>query len=824
MKKLNVTQFIPNIIIFVLFIVAAAMYFTPAIQGKVIYAGDNINGTSACREGHEFKQVDPEGSWWTGSMFSGMPNYQVGGHTDYLLDKILKPVRAVFTWGYHNSFGTFLFYLIAFFLLFRAFSVDKWLSMAGAFATAMSSYFFIIIAAQHNGKCFSITWMTLVVIGFLLIYKKQYGWGAILTMFFTYIGFFQHPQMSYYICLMISMFFFAELALAIKNKEMKHFALATAIFALSLGVGFGMGSANLFANQEYTSETMRGGHSDIVKADQNAEQQKGLDFEYATTWSYGIDETMTFLIPNYMGGASGYNLGKDSQLEKDMRRLGVPAAQAKGFCQSAPTFWGDKPFTSGPVYMGAIICFLFLLGLLIVPGPYKWALLAATLFSVFLGWGRHFEFLTQLFFDYFPMYNKFRAVESILIVAEIAMPILAFLAIKELAEGENKSWHKTAILIAGGITGAICLFVALFSGSFDVTAANDAQWKAQVGDQIYGYILDQRHALMSADAWRSLLFIALSMALIYWYAVDKKMDAQKRNLLLGCLLTVLVVADMWPVNKRYCNDDMFVTEKKRDQAFAMQPYEQQLLASDPSYFRVINLTTNTFNEARTSYYLKSVGGYSAAKLRRYQDIIDEHIAKNNMAVLNMLNTKYFIQRGQDGQPTPILNPNAFGNCWLVDRLVPVTTANAESDSLRTLDLRHVAVFDETFDANANILKRPELSTMQAFDEERIEFVSYAPNRLEYKAQVENPRTAVFSEIYYPYGWKATIDGEPTEIFRVNYILRAINLPAGEHDIVFYFAPDSVAKGNMLALVCFCIMLLTLCGKVGYDVYQAKKKA
>ncbi len=819
-------KILPQCVIFVIFLLASAIYFWPALQGKVIYAGDNINGLAAVHESSEFHKTTGDYTYWTGSMFSGMPNYQIGGNGGFVVDHIMKPLKWFFAWGTRNMVFIFLFYLCAFFLLLRSFKVDKWLSMAGAFATALSSYFFVIIAAQHHGKCYSITWMMLVIVGFILTYRKQYAWGALLIMFFTYIGFFLHPQMSYYICMLIGILFFAELAIAAKAKEWKHFIVATLIFFASFAIGMGMGSGNIFVNKEYAEQTMRGGHSDLVKTNDATNKTEGLDLDYATAWSYGINETMTFLIPNYMGGASGYNVGEKSVLYEELVKARVPRGSAKQFCQSAPTYWGEKAFTSGPVYMGAIICFLFVLGLIIVPGPYKWALLIATLFSVALSWGHNFMSLTELFFQYFPMYNKFRAVESILIVAEITMPLLGFLALQQLTSSPIRGSRKGAhpILIAAGITAGICLIMALFGGSNPVSSY-DAQWKGQVGNEIYQMILDQRTAMIQADAWRSFIFILLAAAVI-WLYMRKNFKVQY----LGLILTALIVADMWTVDKRFCNDSNFVSAKERDKAFKMLPYEKDLLASDPSYYRVLNLTANTFNDARTSYYLKSIGGYSAAKLRRYQDLIDEHISKMHMPVLNMLNAKYIISKGQNGQPFPYLNPDALGNAWFVDEMYYVDNANAESDALNTIDLRRIAVMDTTYvpnrisipDLNGSLPTASRQRTDgEDLDEAIINLTSYAPNKLVYEAQTQQERLAVFSEIYYPYGWKCTIDGEPTDIYRVNYMLRAVNIPAGRHDIVMTFEPDSVKKGNTLAVSCFALFVLVLIGTIGGYIYKKK---
>lgn len=849
--KTNFKRWLPYLIIFAVFILSAIVYFWPAVQGKVVYAGDSINGTAATQEGIRYHQETGDYSFWTGSMFSGMPNYQIGGHRRYTVDSILYPIRWVMTAGNRNPLFILPFYLLAFFLLFRTFKVDKWISMAGAFATALSSYFFVIIAAAHHGKCYSITWMTLVVVGFILTYRKQYGWGALLVMFFTYIGFFVHPQMSYYICMMIGIFFFAELAIATKAKEWKHFGIATAVFFASFAVGMGMGSANVFVNQEYAEETMRGGHSDLAKDTDSGNKTKGLDLDYATAWSYGINETMTFLIPNYMGGASGYNLGKDSQLEQDLKKMGVPARQAKQFCQSAPTYWGEKAFTSGPVYMGAVVCFLFLLGLLIVGGPYKWALLVATLFSVCLAWGHNFMPLTELFFKFFPVYNKFRAVESILIVAEITMPLLGFLALKTVADG-SLSWKRlrNSIFVAGGVTGFICIVVALMSGSIDVTSSYDAQWKGQVGQQIYDAILDQRTAMLRSDAWRSLLFVLLGTGIAFVYAYMRYNRPQVRNLNLYCgiALTLLIAADMWTVDKRFCNDSLFVSPKDRDKAFKMQPYEEELL-QDKSHFRVLNLATNTFNEARTSYYLKSIGGYSAAKLRRYQDLIDVHIAPEMnplmqtisqtygfqlpcnadsiFPVLNMLNMKYAIVSLQNGQQMPVENPYAMGNCWFVNDLQVVDNANDEIAAIGKINLRNMAVIDKSFAGKLNV-DIPDIAPLMAYNEDKIELTRYAPNRLDYLAQNEQNKIAVFSEIYYPHGWKLYLldkDGNPDvelPIARADYMLRAAVIPAGTHTLAMIFDPDSVHKGNILSMVCFALFALTGCAVIGINIYRRKK--
>ena len=807
--KIDWKRIAPYLVAIIVFIIASALYFQPALQGKIIYGGDNINGTSAIHEGWTYHEQTGDYSYWTNAQFSGMPAYQTGGFR-YKVNDFLQPLYAFFHWGAKNVYFLMLFYLIAFYCLLRSFKVDKWLCIAGAFAITLSSYFFVIIGATHNAKCIAITWMTMTLTGFILTMRHQYAVGAILMMFFIPFGFYIHPQMAYYICMLMGVLYFAEIYLHVRAKEWKPLGIATAIFVASFVVGMGIGASGYFANKEYAKETMRGGHSDLEKVTDETNKTEGLDLDYATAWSYGKGETMTLLIPNYMGGASGFNVGEKSVLYDELVKARVPRSSAKQFCQSAPTYWGEKMFTSGAVYVGAIVCFLFLLGLLIVPGPYKWALLFATLMSIFLSWGKNMMWLTELFFHYFPMYNKFRAVESILIVAEITMPILGFLGLQHLiTHKEENQKNGTAILIAGGVTAVICLIFALFGSSFcGFTSSYDNQWKGQVGDEIYRMIIDQRAAMMTADAWRSFGFVVAAMLLLYTYT--KK---QFNTIYLALALTILIIADMWPVDKRFCNDAMFVNVKERDKAFKIQPWEEQIL-QDKDYYRVFNFTGNPFNEARTGYRLHSVGGYSAAKLRRYQDLIDEHLSRMNLNVYNMLNTRYFVVKGNNG-PRVEYNPEAFGNAWFVDSILVVSTANEESDALRTLDLRHTAVTDSTFAKYVPATSTPKDPSAN------VEFLSYSPKRLEYLTNSTVDKTLVFSEIYYPYGWKATIDGEKAELFRVNYMLRAMNVPAGEHRIVMVFDPDSVRKGDRIAFICILILGLTILGSLGYYIYKKK---
>ena len=805
-----------------LFVGVACIYCLPALEGKVIQSGDSTSAAAATHEVGEYTKSTGDISFWTGSMFSGMPNYQIGGGR-YAANEWMAPIRKILLKGHYSTPWIFIIFFVCFYALMRAFSINKWLSIVGALATGFSSYFFIIVQAGHNTKTSSIALISVVVAGFYLIFRKRYGWGVVLTMLFTAVGFGNHPQMSYYLFMMIGLFFIAEVYIHIKEKRYKDLAIASLLFFGSLAIGLGTGSSTIFVNKEYAEQTMRGGHSDLKRVSDTENKTKGLDLDYATQWSYGIDETLSFIIPGVMGGASTYDVGTDSELYQTLVKLYVNYGYNKGeakrnatqFCAHVPLYWGEQPFTAGNVYMGAIVCFLFVLGLLIVKGPYKWAILAATLFSVFLAWGHNFMPLTELFFKYFPMYNKFRAVSSILIVAEVAMPLLGFLAIKVLMDGElSRERAIKNILISAGITAGICLFIALFGTIiFDFTSSMDGAIASQLPDIIYQGILDERAALMRGDAWRSFLFIALA-ATTLWAFVKGWLKWGWMVALLG----VMIMADMWPINKRYLNDSHFVTKKNNNTAFQMLPYEKQILQDKDPHFRVFNLTTNTFNDARTSYYLKSIGGYHAAKLRRYQDLIDEHISKMNWNVIGMLNAKYIITPDKkSGQAQVQRNPYAMGNAWFVDTLLVAENANEESDALNYLDLTTTAVLDKEFAGHVTDF------TPERDPEANVHLTKYTPRSLDYEYTTNTPGTIVFSEIYYPYGWKATIDGKQTDIFRVNYMLRAINVPEGKHTIHMEFDPNSVKKGNAIAMACVIAMYAIILFIAGLAVYRTTRK-
>ena len=799
--KIDWKKIAPYLVALVVFIGFAVFYCSPILDGKELYAGDTNNWKGAANEAREYYQTSGETTWWTNSMFGGMPTYQITGKlpSNDIRVKLENITHFGFT-GNWNTIGIICGYLLGFFLMLICFGINPWLSIVGSFALTLSTYFMLILPAGHITKALALGALAPFTGGIYAIFKKKYFLGVPITLIYGFISLTVHPQMTYYFALLIGTLLIAECYTYIKEKDFKFLGINIGVLAICALLIYGSKLSWMEMNQSYLKETMRGGHSELTKQAQD-KPAEGLDLKYATDWSYGKGETMTLLIPNWEGGASGYNLGKDSQLSQSMRKQGVPKRDAEQFCSHAPTYHGEKAFTSGAVYVGAVVCFLFMLGLLIVPGPYKWALLFATLMSIFLAWGKNMMWLTEFFFNHFPMYNKFRAVESILVVAEITMPLLGFLGLQRIIEGKVE-WPKlrNSLFVAGGVTAGICLFAALFAGSFDMTSSYDAQWKGQLPQWLYDAILEQRTAMMRADAWRSLLFVALGFALTFWYAWQRQKEAQtKHTVIFFAGLAVLVLIDMIPVDKRFFNNDNFVKPKEADAYFALQPWEEQILQDKSLDYRVLNLTTSTFNDARTSYRLKSIGGYSAVKLRRYQDLIDEHISKMNWNVLNMLNTKYIVtQRGV------FPNPDAMGNVWFVNDVQFVPTPDDESAALNTLDLHKTAVADEKF---------REALTCEAQPNEADEIVltEYKPNKLSYTSNCASNRVAVFSEVYYPEGWHLYVDGEEKEIGRVNYVLRAAVIPAGEHSIQMEFVPKALTIDKWSYACVILLLIIAICG-------------
>ena len=840
MNKEIFKKILPYLVAVVVFIALTLIYMSPILDGKVLYSSDGVGWKGQAQEVLEYNESTNSNSGWTGSMFGGMPTYQI--RYTFPQNTLLAPLGIVTRLGFTNAFIWILGYLLGFFILLRAFNINPWISIAGSIAITLSSYFIVILAAGHIMKAIAIGLLAPIIGGFYLIFKKKYGWGILLTMIYTALAVMCHPQMTYYVFMLIGVLFCAELFIHIKEKRWKDLIVGTLLFGTAFGVGIATQSVSFFTNQEYAKETMRGGHSELVKEGEEANKTEGLDLSYMTQYSYGIGETSTLLIPGSRGYASAYNVGTNSKIFEAMVSNGMPKKQAAEYCKAMPTYWGGDEGTSGPVYVGAIVCFLFILGLIIVKGPYKWALLVATLFSIMLAWGSNFLWLTELFAKYFPMYSKFRAVESILVVAEITMPLLGFLAVKKIMDQKKSNTYDKQkmvknVFIAAGVTAGLCVIALIASFFLNYSWGRDEAIFAQWPEWLSSAVIAERAAIYRVSAFRSLVIVLIAATLVWLYASEK--------LKVGyfiALLGVLVLFDMWPVDRKFLNDDNFVKEKENKSYFNEQAWETDILAREkdnPSY-RVYNLTDTQgpFNDSRTSYRFKSIGGYSAAKLRRYQDLIDAHISEETnpmlqsilqdgnrlilqptdntgYPVLNMLNMKYAVV-GND-QKYVVENPNAMGNAWFVDSVVVANTPNEESDALNTINLHNTLVTDVKFNDFVKDFKPNHDSAA------KIQLTKYAPDYVEYDYTASAPGTVVFSEIYYPYGWKAYIDGQPSDHFRANYTLRAMNVPAGQHHIRFEFRPDTVEKWGTVSVACCYLIYLTILGFAGWGIYRMVRR-
>lgn len=840
---------LPYLAALAIFIILTLIYASPVLDGKVINAGDTKSWQGMR---HETKLYNDQGeySWWTGSMFCGMPAYQTGGGT-YPAPAVNVNFWKIGTLYFPDTLMYILAYFIGYFILLRAFKVNEWLSIVGAIAIAMSSYFFLIIPAGHNTKAIALAALPVLIGGFHLIFRKQYIAGILLTIIYSSFALTPHPQMTYYIFMLIGVLMLAELSIHIIEKRWKDLFVGIAVFALAFGIGFGVQSTSLMSNREYAKETMRGGHSELAKVEDPINKTSGLSLDYMTQYSYGIGETSTLLIPGARGYASAYNVGTDSKVYEAMVQNGMPKRQAAEYCKGMPTYWGGDEGTSGPVYVGAIVCFLFVLGLLIVKGPYKWALLAATIFSILLSWGSNFMWFTELFAKYFPMYTKFRAVESILVVAEITIPLLGFLSLKEIMDQKaantyDKKKMLRNIYIAAGVTAGLCVIALIASFSMNFAWGRDEAIFAQWPEWLSSAIVAERAAIYRASAFRSLVFVLLGALLVWLYASEK--------LKFGYFVTilgVLVLVDMWSIDRKFFNDDNFVNAKQDKGYFAEQPWETDIMAregekGDPHFptqssYRIYNITNpqGPFNDSRTSYRFKSIGGYNAAKLRRYQDLIDAHISQEtnpmlqsirtmdgqkyflplsdttDYPVLNMLNMKYAVVGNE--QPMVVENPNAFGNAWFIDSVKLANNPNEESDALNIINLRNTLVTDVKFKDFVKDFRPHHDSTA------KIKLTAYAPDYVEYDYSAKEKGTVVFSEVYYPYGWKAYIDGKPADHFRANYTLRAMNVPAGKHHIRFEFRPDTVEKWGKVSVACKYLIYLTILGAIGYGIFRIVRR-
>ena len=833
MKKL-----LPDLIAILAFVLLSFAYFFPAdIENRILFQHDTAAGAGAGQEVKEYYEQTGERSRWTNSLFGGMPMYQIA--PSYDSTKSLQWVQKAYQLFLPDYVCLTFMLMLGFYILLRVFGIPVWLAGLGGIMWAFSSYFFILISAGHIWKFITLAYVPPTIAGIVLAYRGKLLWGGILTALFVALQITSnHVQMSYYFFFVILFFVGAYFEKAWRTKTLPQFFKASAVLIVAALVGIAANVANHYHTYAYSKETMRR-KSELVQTGDAAKQtSSGLDRDYITQWSYGIDETLTLLVPNFKGGASAAL----SQSETAMSKANPMYSSLYG---SLTQYFGTQPMTSGPVYVGAFVLFLFVLGCFIVKGPLKWALIGATFFSIVLSWGKNFMPLTDFFIDYVPLYNKFRAVSSILVIAEFTIPLLAIFALKRLLEEpEILKQEKKPLGISLLLTAGIALLLAVAPGSIGsgYVPAQEAQMLQNAVNQqmipanelsgILANLGEMRAELVSSDALRSFIIIGIGCSLLWLYASGKL-----RSSLTIAGITILCLADMWGVNKRYLNDAQFVPHSIRTETFTKTNTDELILQDTSLDYRVLNFATSTFDDNNTSYWHKSVGGYHPAKLRRYQEMIEHHISPemqaaykaiataggemdsvdaNKFRVLNMLNTKYFIfPAGQQRQTVPILNPHAYGNAWFVNKVQYVNNANEEIDALDSIIPTETAVVDARF---KDVLKGATESYKDSLSSIRL--TSYTPNRLTYETNNAQDGIAVFSEIYYPDGWHVTIDGQPAELARADYILRTMHVPAGQHTIEMRFDPTSlhVTEGiayGALALLVIGIIVAVLIAKRKY---------
>ena len=793
--------------------ISFAYFFVPVSQGKILYRHDSSAGKGMGHEMTEYRERTGEQTRWTNSVFGGMPTYQMApsyGSTDGL-----KSIVSMYHLWLPDYVWYIFAYLLGFYIMLRAFDFRRSLAVLGSVIWAFSSYFLIIIAAGHLWKVFALAYLPPMIGGIVLAYRGKYLWGLIVTALFTAFEISaNHVQMTYYYMFIIFFLVLGFLVDAIRQKRISHFLKASGVCLAAAIIGVAMNISNLYHTWEYQKESMRG-KSELVKKNSANQTDSGLERDYITAWSYGIGETWTLLIPNAKGGASVPMIQNKIVQEK-----GDPMYEF--VYQQLGQYWGEQPGTSGPVYVGAFVMMLFILSLFIVKGTVKWSLLAATILSVLLSWGHNFMPFTDFFIDYMPMYSKFRTVASILVIAEFTIPLLAMLALKRIVDEPELLTRKIKyVYISFALTAGIAAVFALGGGAFfDFISTSERQALSQFPADQLNPLLDNlkslREQIFAADCWRTFFIIVIGTLLLLFYKAGKL----KAEYMVGCVC-VLCLIDMWQVDKRYLNDSMFVPKSERDAPIEMTETDRQILKDKSPDYRVLNFSSNTFNENETSYFHKSIGGYHAAKLRRYQEVIEARISPEMNAamkaiaeaagdmsavdgnklfpVINMLNTKYFIMPLQGGANAPLPNPYAYGNAWFVDKVSYVNNANEELSALGTTDLRHTAVVDKAF---SDVLGQSKANDSTAM----VRLEKYEPNKLEYSVSSKNGGVVVFSEIYYP-GWNATVDGVEVPVGRANYILRAISVKPGSHKVVLDFHPKSVSVTETIAYIATAILML-----------------
>lgn len=803
-------KFLPHLVVFVLFIVAALVYFNPVLQGKKILQSDIVQYTGMAKQQNDFRKATGEETYWTDAAFGGMPTYQLGAKYP---NNYIKQLDLAIRFLPRPADYLFL-YFIGMYILFLVLKVDYRLAFLGALAFGFSTYLIIILGVGHNAKAHAIAYMPFVLSGIFLTFKGKYLWGFLLltvSMALELVA--NHFQMTYYLMLLVVVIGIVYLIDAFKKKLLSHYFKAVGIMAVGVLIAVGLNATNILATKEYADTSTRGKTELTINANGTPKDNKtGLDFDYITEYSYGKLESFNLFIPRFMGGSSTEALPKDSKTFESLIRMGASSQEANQVLSQIPMYWGDQSFVGAPAYIGAIVIFLAVLALFLIRGRLKWWAVSAFVLTLLLSWGKNFSGLTEFFINYVPMYNKFRAVSSIQVIIELVLPILAVVGLHQFFNKfEREEERKKALLYSMGIVGGLTLIFILFKSSlFDFASPYDSYFRDEMGLPFLEAIREDRMSLFTSDAIRSLIFVILT-AVVLWFFIKEKL---KKGIAIAAL-SVLILVDLVGVDRRYVNEDDFVQAKLVEEPFQKNGADLQILEDD-GHYRVYDATTNAFNSARASFYHNAIGGYHAAKPGRMQDLYEFYISQGNIGILNMMNVRYIITQAKNGGAVAQRNPYANGDAWFVENVLPAENANEEIQLLDSLDTKRTAIINKEFLSKIPNQKIERDSTAT------IELFSYKPNHLVYEASTDTPQLAVFSEVYYPKGWNAYLNGKPAEYFRADYVLRAMVIPPGNNKIEFKFEPKVIQTGSVISLVSSIIFLLVFLSGI-YFTFGKKKE-
>lgn len=795
--EFNFKKILPHLIVLLLFVVAALAYFNPVLQGKKIFQSDIVQYTGMAKQQNDFRKATGEETYWTDAAFGGMPTYQLGAKYP---NNYIKQLDLAIRFLPRPADYLFL-YFIGMYILFLVLKVDYKLAFLGALAFGFSTYLIIILGVGHNAKAHAIAYMPLVLSGIFLTFQRKYLWGFLLltvSMALELVA--NHFQMTYYLMLLVIIIGIAYLIDSFKKKILPHYFKSIGIMAVAVILALGLNATNILATKQYADTSTRGKTEITINADGLPKENKtGLDFEYITEYSYGRLESFNLFIPRFMGGSSTEAFPKNSKTVEELMRMGASSEEANQVLNQIPMYWGDQTFVGAPAYVGAIIIFLAVLALFLIRGRFKWWAVSAFVLTLLLSWGRNFSGLTEFFIEYVPMYNKFRAVSSIQVIIELILPILAVVGLHKFFDKSSaQSERMKPLFWSVGIVGGISLLFILFKSTmFNFASPYDSYFRENMGVPFLDAIREDRMALFNSDAIRSLIFVLLTAAIL-WAVIKDKM---KRGFAIA-VLSLLVLIDLVGVDRRYVNEEDFVQAKLVDSPFQKNGADIQIL-EDEDHFRVYDATVNAFNSARASYYHNALGGYHAAKPGRMQDLFEFYISKGNVGILNMMNVRYIIVQNKGGGAVAQRNPYANGNAWFVKDVLPAENANEEIRLLDSLNTKTTAVVNNEF------LSKIPNEKIERDSTATIDLFKYQPNHLTYETSTKSPQLAVFSEVYYPEGWNAYVNGKPAEYFRADYVLRAMVIPPGNNRIEFKFEPKVIQTGSTISLVSSILFLLIL---------------